>query len=226
MLVAVIIPALNEAECIGELVHETQSQKLVERVIVVDNGSTDDTGRVAERAGATVVQEPRRGYGAACWAGVQAAEGAEIIAFMDADGSFLPQELPCLLKPLLAGEADLVLGSRVLGQVEHGSMPPQQVFGNWLSAALIRGLYGAQVTDLGPFRAVRRSTVLALNMQEMTFGWPTEMLVKMARQRQKIVEVPVSYRTRRAGVSKVSGTVRGTVLAGYRILSVTFRHAL
>lgn len=225
MNVAVIVPALNEAECIGELVHETLSQKLVQRVIVVDNGSTDETGRVAERAGASVVREMRRGYGAACWAGVQAAEGAEVLAFMDADGSFLPRELPSLLTPLLASEADLVLGSRALGKVEQGAMPPQQVFGNWLSAALIRGLYGARVTDLGPFRAVRRSEVLALNMQELTFGWPTEMLVKMARAKRRILEVPVSYHARRAGVSKVSGTVRGTVLAGYRILSVTFRHA-
>lgn len=225
MQVAVIIPALNEAECIGELVRETLAQKLVARVIVVDNGSTDETGRVAERAGAVVVREARRGYGAACWAGVQAA-AADVLAFMDADGSFLPHELPRLLTPLLAGDADLVLGSRVLGQVERGSMPPQQVFGNWLSAALIRNLYGVRVTDLGPFRAVRRSEVLALNMQEMTFGWPTEMLVKMARAKRRITEVPVSYHSRRAGVSKVSGTLHGAVLAGYRILRVTFRHAL
>lgn len=225
MLSTVIIPALNEAECLGELVRETLSQKLVGRVIVVDNGSTDETSHVAKRAGAMVVPEVRRGYGAACWAGVQAAEGAEALAFMDADGSFLPRELPRLLTPLLAGEADLVLGSRVLGKVEPGAMPPQQVFGNWLSAALIRSLYSTQVTDLGPFRAVRRSEVLALNMQEMTFGWPTEMLVKMARAKHRIMEVPVSYHARRAGVSKVSGTLHGTVLAGYRILSVTFKYA-
>jgi hypothetical protein len=125
----------------------------------------------------------------------------------------------------LQGRADLVLGSRALGRVEPGAMPPQQVFGNWLSAVLIRRLYGVAVTDLGPFRAVRRSDVLALNMHEMTYGWPTEMLVKMARQRRRILEVPVTFRARRAGQSKVSGTLRGTFLAGYRILSVTFRYA-
>ncbi|MGQ0605191.1 MAG: glycosyltransferase family 2 protein [Anaerolineales bacterium] len=225
MNVAVIIPALNEAECIGALVRETFTQPLIQHVIVVDNGSTDGTGDVAQHAGAEVVREPRRGYGAACAAGVAAAEGAEVLAFMDADYSFLPQELPRVLAPVLEGRADLSLGSRVLGQVERGAMPPQQIFGNWLSAALIRWLYGVRVTDLGPFRAVRRSEVLALDMREMTYGWPTEMLVKMARRKQRIIEVPVSYHTRRTGESKVSGTLRGSVLAGYRILSATFRYA-
>jgi glycosyltransferase involved in cell wall biosynthesis len=225
MTVAVLIPALNEAECIGELVRATFAQSGMGRVIVVDNASTDGTGEVARRAGAEVVREARRGYGAACAAGVRAAEGADVLAFMDADYSFLPQELPRVLAPVLEGRAALSLGSRVLGHVERGSMPPQQVFGNWLSAALIRTLYGVRVSDLGPFRAVRRADVLALGMREMTYGWPTEMLVKMARHRQTIIEVPVSYRTRRAGESKVSGTLQGSLLAGYRILSVTFRHA-
>lgn len=226
MTIAVIIPALNEAECIGALVRETFAQPLIQRVIVVDNGSTDGTGEVAQRAGAEVVRESRCGYGAACAAGVAAAEGAEVLAFMDADYSFLPQELPRVLAPVLEGRADLSLGSRVLGQVERGAMPLQQIFGNWLSAALIRWLYGVRVTDLGPFRAVRRNEVLALDMREMTYGWPTEMLVKMARRQRRIVEVPVSYHTRRTGESKVSGTLRGSVLAGYRILSATFRYAL
>jgi glycosyltransferase involved in cell wall biosynthesis len=225
MSVAVIVPALNEAECVGELVRATFAQPVVQRVIVVDNGSTDGTGEAAERMGAEVVRESRRGYGAACAAGVRAAAGAAVLAFMDADHSFLPQELPRVLGPVLDGRADLSLGSRALGNVQRGSMPPQQIFGNWLSAALIRALYGVRVSDLGPFRAVRREAVLALDMGEMTFGWPTEMLVKMARRKQRIVEVPVSYHTRRAGQSKVSGTLRGTVLAGYRILSVTLRYA-
>jgi glycosyltransferase involved in cell wall biosynthesis len=225
MTLTVIIPALNEAECLGAVVRETLAQPLVSHVVVVDNGSTDGTGEIARQAGARVVRETRRGYGRACAAGVQAAEGAELLAFMDADHSTRPEELTQLAEPLLQGRADLVLGSRALGRVEPGAMPPQQVFGNWLSAVLIRRLYGVAVTDLGPFRAVRRSDVLALNMHEMTYGWPTEMLVKMARQRRRILEVPVTFRARRAGQSKVSGTLRGTFLAGYRILSVTFRYA-
>jgi glycosyltransferase involved in cell wall biosynthesis len=221
--VTVIIPALNEAGCIGELVAAVWAQP-VQAVIVADNGSSDGTAAAAERAGAQVVREARRGYGYACRAGALAARQAEVLAFLDGDYSFLPEELPRLLAPLRANAADMVLGSRVLGRVERGSMPPAQRFGNWLVARLMRPLYGLPLTDLGPYRAVRRELLAKLDMGEMTYGWPTEMIVKAARQRARIVEVPVSYRSRRAGRSKVSGTVRGTVLAGYAILGTVFRY--
>jgi glycosyltransferase involved in cell wall biosynthesis len=223
MNVAVIIPSLNEAGCIGDLVTAVWAQP-VQAVIVADNGSTDDTAAVAERAGAQVVREARRGYGHACRAGAVAAGDAEVLAFLDGDYSFLPEELPRLLAPMQAGASDLVLGSRALGRVERGSMPPAQRFGNWLVARLMRSLYDLPLTDLGPYRAVRGDLLRELDMREMTYGWPTEMIVKAARRRARMVEVPASYRSRRAGRSKVSGTVKGTVLAGYAILSTTFRY--
>lgn len=222
MTVDVIIPALNEAGNIADLVGQAAAQG-VHQVIVVDNGSTDQTGLIAKEAGAQVVAEPRRGYGYACAAGVQAAT-ADILLFLDGDFSFLPQEMPRLLEPIQQGRADLVLGSRILGSIAPGAMPPHQRFGNWLTARLMRQLYRVDVTDLGPYRAIRRELLLALAMQEMTFGWPTEMMVKCARRRSPIVEVPVSYHSRRAGKSKVSGTLRGSVLAAYFILGVTLRY--
>jgi glycosyltransferase involved in cell wall biosynthesis len=222
--IAVIIPALNEAGNIGALVQETLAQP-VQRVIVVDNGSTDDTALLARRAGAEVISEPRRGYGYACAAGVAAAHGVDAIVFLDGDYSSLPGEMPMVVNPLREGRADLVLGSRVLGRVAPGAMPPQQRFGNWLAAALMRTLYGLRVTDPGPYRAIRRDLLLSFQMREMTFGWPTEMTVKAARRKARIMEAPVSFHPRRAGQSKVSGTLRGTLLAGYHILNVTFRYA-
>jgi glycosyltransferase involved in cell wall biosynthesis len=221
---AVIIPALNEAGNIYRLVLEVLAAAPVQ-VIVVDNGSTDATAEEARAAGAQVVYEGKRGYGYACAAGVAAAEGADILAFLDGDYSFLPGELPTVLAPVLAGEADLVLGSRYRGHIAPGAMPPQQRFGNWLVARLMKGLYGLPLTDLGPYRAIRYPLLISLNMQEMTFGWPTEMIVKAARQQARIIEVPVSFHNRRAGRSKVSGTLRGTVLAGWFILGVTLRYA-
>ena len=224
MKVAVIVPALNEAGCIVELVTAAQRQA-VEEVLVVDNGSTDGTAQVARQAGARVVDEPRRGYGYACAAGVAAARpDTEVLVFLDGDFSFAPAEMPRLVGPIAAGQADLVLGSRALGSVERGSMPPPQAFGNWLVARLMRGLYRLPVTDLGPYRAIRSSLLNRLDMREMTFGWPTEMIVKAARCRARIAEAPVSYQARRAGQSKVSGTVKGTVLAGAVILGTTFRY--
>lgn len=223
MKIDVIIPALNEAGNIGDLVRETLLQP-INRVIVVDNNSTDDTSQVAQSAGAQVINESRRGYGYACAAGV-AASDADVLIFLDGDFSFLPSEMPRLLAPIEANHADLVLGSRELGHIEPGSMPFQQHFGNALVAWLTRILYRLQLTDLGPYRAVRRSLVMNLDMCEMTYGWHTEMIVKVARRQARILEVPVSYHARRAGQSKVSGTLRGTILAGYRLLSVTWRYA-
>lgn len=221
--VSVIIPALNEAGNIAELVAAVLAQP-VDQVVVVDNGSTDGTGARAGAAGALVVREERRGYGYACAAGVAAAIG-EILVFLDGDFSFSPGELPRLIEPIQQGVADLVLGSRVLGHIEPGAMPPHQRFGNRLTAWLMGLLYRVKVTDLGPYRAVRGELLGGLGMAEMTYGWPTEMMVKAARQRVKILEVPVSYASRRAGKSKVSGTVRGSLLAGWYILSVTLRYA-
>lgn len=223
--VAVIIPALNEAGNIGRLVSETLAT-VDAQVIVVDNGSIDDTAVEALNAGAFVVSEPRQGYGYACASGVEAAKSAHILAFLDGDYSFLPSELPRLLEPILTNNAEMVLGSRVKGEIVPGAMPPHQRFGNMLVARLTNLLYGLEITDLGPYRAVRRNLVVQLDMQEMTYGWHTEMIVKAARLRSSIVEVPVSYHPRQAGRSKVSGTLRGTLLASWFILGVTLRYAL
>jgi glycosyltransferase involved in cell wall biosynthesis len=222
MYVTLIIPALNEADCIGPLLAELPPG-LAQQLIVVDNGSTDGTADAARRAGALVVTEARRGYGYACAAGVAAATG-EVLAFMDGDGSFVPAELALLLEPILAGSADLSLGTRMRGGMVPGAMPPHQLWGNRLVARLMRALYGLCLTDLGPFRAIRRETLAALHMRDRTYGWPVEMIVKAARQGARIVEAPVSYRPRMAGQSKVGGTVRGTALAPYRILTTTFRY--
>jgi glycosyltransferase involved in cell wall biosynthesis len=221
--IAVIIPALNEAGNIHHLVTEVLATAPV-TVIVVDNGSSDATAAEARSAGAQVVYEPRRGYGYACAAGVAAGE-ADILVFLDGDYSSLPEELPTILAPLLAGEADLVLGSRYRGHIAAGAMPLHQRFGNWLVARLMSWLYGLAVTDLGPYRAIRSPLLQSLQMQEMTYGWPTEMMTKAARQGARIVEVPVSFHKRRMGRSKVSGTVRGTILATWYILGVTLRYA-
>lgn len=225
-LTAVIIPALNEAGNIGALVRETLTQP-VDWVIVVDNGSEDETAVKAAEAGAIVVSEPRRGYGYACAAGTAVAltQGADILAYMDGDYSSLPSELPRLLTPVRQNKADLVLGSRMLGDIAEGAMLPHQRFGNQLSSRLMAFLYKVDVTDLGPFRAIRADLIRSLDMREMTFGWPTEMMVKSAKGNGRILEVPVSWHVRRSGQSKVSGTVRGSILAAYFILGVTFRYA-
>lgn len=222
MGISIIIPALNEAESIEQVLAELPADNELE-VLVVDGGSTDGTPDLARRAGATVIHEPRRGYGSACAAGVQAARG-EVLVFMDADGADDPARLADLIGPLAAGSADLVLGSRLAGRLRAGAMPWHQRLGNWLSARLIRWLYGLPLTDLSPFRAVRRDRLLELAMQEMTYGWPTEMITKAARRGWRIVEVPVVYRPRLGGRSKISGTVRGTVLATYYILSTILRY--
>jgi len=224
MKLSVIIPALNEEDSLpfvlGELPWSTLHQ-----VIVVDNGSQDRTAEVAAAHGALVVEEPQRGYGAACRAGVRAAAAADILIFLDADGSFEAQQIPSLTDPIVQGAAELVLGSRLTGRRESGAMPLHGVFGNWLVALVISRLAGIRLTDLGPFRAIRRQTLELLQMEELTYGWPSEMIVKAAQLGVPIREVPVRYRRRRAGHSKVSGTWRGTLGAAYRILKVTYKYA-
>ena len=222
--ITVIIPALNEAGNIRQLVQEVCAVAPVD-VIVVDNGSTDSTAQEAREAGVAVVSEPRRGYCYACAAGAAEVNDSDILVFMDGDYSFSPNDLPSLLSPIVENRADMVLGSRARGHIAPGAMPSHQRFGNWLVARLMNIFYGISITDLGPYRAVRRSLLVQLDMQEMTYGWPTEMIVKSARHGARIVEVPVSYRNRRFGQSKVSGTVRGTILATWFILGVTFRYA-
>ena len=226
MRVAVVIPALNEAANIAGVVHDTLAQN-VASVIVVDNGSTDATADVAAAAGAQVIGELRRGYGYACLAGSKVAigQGATVIVYMDGDYSSLPAELPRLLQPLASNNADLVLGSRVLGHIAEGAMPPHQRFGNWLSSLVMNWLYKVDMTDLGPYRAIRADLLSELQMCEMTFGWPTEMTVKALKREARVVEVPVSWHQRRSGKSKVSGTLHGSILAAWHILSVILKYA-
>lgn len=224
--IVAVIPCLNEAPSVARVVENLRNQGYIrlDRVIVVDNGSTDRTGEIARDAGAEVVREERRGYGYACRAGVAAAEGADILVLLDGDAADDPSDLPRIVGPVVDGEADLVVGSRALGSREPGSMTPQQIVGNTIAAWLMGGLYGARVTDLGPFRAIRRDALLGLDMREMTFGWSVEMMVKAARAGYRYREVPVRYH-RRIGVSKVGGTVKGSILAGWCIISTVLRYA-
>jgi glycosyltransferase involved in cell wall biosynthesis len=226
--IAAVIPALDEAQSIARVVEGLRTQALLAsaEIIVVDNGSTDGTGEIARRAGARVVREERRGYGYACHAGVLAADDAEVIVLLDGDAADDPNDLPRVLEPLLAGEAELVVGSRVAvpGSRARGSMTWQQVFGNHLAAFLMRALYGVRVSDVGPFRTIRRDHLLALEMSEMTYGWPSEMIVKSARAGYRYREVPVSYH-RRLGVSKVGDTLVGSLKVGWRIISTVLRYS-
>lgn len=224
MRVVVIIPALNEEEAVGHVIAGVP-RDLVHQIIVVDNGSTDRTGEVALAAGALVVREERRGYGYACAAGVAAADGFDVLVFMDADGSDDASEMLALVQPIEREEADLVLGSRVLGPAARGALLPHQRLGNGLTTALVHLLYGQRITDLPPFKAIRRPVLAELNMREMTYGWTVEMIVKCARRGCRIVEVPVTTRPRIAGQSKVSGTIKGTVLAAYYLLGTTLKYA-
>ncbi|MGF1471503.1 MAG: glycosyltransferase family 2 protein [Rubrobacteraceae bacterium] len=224
--IAAVVPALNEAPSIEQVVAGLRAQPLLAagEVIVVDNGSTDGTGETARRAGARVVREERRGYGYACRAGVLAAEDAEVIVLLDGDAADDPDDLPRVLEPLLAGEADLVVGSRALGSRDRGSMTWQQIFGNHLASFMMRTIYGVRVTDVGPFRTIRREDLLALDMREMTYGWPSEMIVKAARSGYRYREVPVSYR-RRIGTSKVGDTIISSLKVGWYIISTILRYS-
>jgi len=224
--IKVIIPAYNEEQSIGEVVSHIPKD-LVQEIVVVNNNSKDKTKEVAQAAGATVIDQPLPGYGNACLKGIEyvkgQAETPDIIVFLDGDYSDYPEEMPNLIQPILDNQADLVIGSRALGERERGSMTPQQVFGNWLATFLIKHLYKIEFTDLGPFRAITWEKLMAIGMVDRNFGWTVEMQIKAAKQGLRCVEVPVNYR-QRIGVSKVSGTVKGTFMAGYKILYLIFKY--
>jgi len=226
MRIGVIIPALDEEAALPGTLRELAGQP-IEQVIVVDNGSTDRTSEVARAFGAEVIREPRRGYGQACLAGIAAlAPQIDVVVFVAADGSDDPAALPRLVAPIACDEADLVLGSRVLGHAEPGALTPSQRLGNALATTLLRWIYALRYTDLGPFRAIRRTALDRLAMQDTGFGWTIEMQIKAARGNLRVAEVPVPCRCRRAGQSKISGTVSGTARAGAKILWTVLRYRL
>jgi glycosyltransferase involved in cell wall biosynthesis len=220
--VSVIIPTHNEAQAIGRVLADLPSN-LVTEVIVVDSNSSDGTPEVAERMGARVIPEPRRGYGRACLTGLAAANSPHVVVFLDGDYSDRPSESPILLAPILEGRADIVLGSRLHERNSAEALPWHQVFGNRLAARLIRLLYRVKITDLGPFRAARADVLRALALEETTYGWAVEMILKGALAGYRVVEVRVSYYPR-IGKSKISGTLKGTVGAGWFILSLIVRY--
>lgn len=224
--ILVIIPAFNEEESIGKVIADIPKD-IASEVVVIDNGSTDGTGDKAEEAGAIVLREDRRGYGRACLKGIEYAqskrEHPEIIVFLDGDYSDHPEEMGVLVSPIIEDGFDLVIGSRTKGKAEKGALLPQAVFGNALATTLIKRLYGAEFSDLGPFRAIKFDKLVLLDMQDTTFGWTVEMQVKAAKKGLKCTEVPVSYR-KRIGVSKITGTLGGTLKAGYKILWTIFKN--
>ena len=217
MRVSVIIPTRNEAQAIGRVLADLPSA-LVNEVIVVDNHSTDETPDIAARMGARVISEGRRGYGQACLTGIASANSPDVVVFLDGDYSDRPSELPLLLAPIFEGRADITIGSRLAGTRTPGAVPWHALFGNWLAAGLITRLYGLKISDLGPFRAVRADVLRALQLEETTYGWAVELILKGAIQGFRICEVPVSYHPR-IGESKISGTLRGTIGATWFILS-------
>jgi glycosyltransferase involved in cell wall biosynthesis len=221
--VGVVIPALNERDAIGKVLAEIPGW--VDKVVVADNGSIDGTGEVARAHGATVVLEREPGYGAACLAGIAAAGEVDILVFLDGDYSDFPEDMAMLVDPIASGRVAFVVGSRAIGDREPGSLTPQQRFGNWLATTLIRLIWGARFTDLGPYRAIDRRALERLAMIDRNYGWTVEMQIKAAQHGLRMMEVPARYR-RRIGVSKVSGTIKGTVMAGYKILSIIGRYAL
>ena len=225
-IIDVIIPAYNEADAIGLVLNEIPKAR-VRNVIVSNNNSTDETAEVAEKHGATVVFEPKAGYGNACLKAMDFVAKQEIkpdiVVFLDGDHSDFPEQMSEIVEPILDEKADLVIGSRALGKSESGSLTPQQVFGNWLATRLLKLFYGVTFTDLGPFRAIKYESLLALEMKDSTYGWTVEMQIKAAKLKLKCAEVPVNYRVR-IGQSKVSGTVKGTIGAGYKIILTLFKY--
>ena len=225
-IIKVIIPAYNEADSIAHVINDIPD--IVDEIIVVSNNSTDKTEINAKNAGATVLTEPQKGYGYACLKGLNYIASQytkpEIVVFLDGDYSDYPEELTKVVAPIIKDNIDFVIGARVKRLREQGSMTPQQVFGNWLATFLMKLIFGAKFTDLGPFRAISYDKLLALKMQDKTYGWTVEMQLKALKQKLSYVEVPMTYRNR-IGVSKVSGTVKGSVLAGVKILSWIFKYS-
>lgn len=226
MIIDVVIPAYNEEESIP-LVLADIDKDLIRNVVVVNNNSTDQTVEAALRGGAIVIDESHQGYGAACLRGIkfvnESEPPADIIVFMDADYSDYGEEIEQLVKPLIEGEVEFTLGSRALGDREKGAMMPQQLFGNWLATSLLRLFYGVRFSDLGPFRAIKTTTLNSLEMKDQDFGWTVEMQIKIAKQKIKYKEFPARYR-RRVGVSKITGTLKGTILAGYKIIYTLIKY--
>ena len=224
-IIDVIIPAYNEEKSIS-LVLRDIPHDLVREVIVCNNASKDRTAEVAEKAGATVLLQPQKGYGSACLKGIEYLQNKaikpDIVVFLDADYSDHPNEMTELVRPILEEDVDMVIGSRALGEMEEDSMTPQQIFGNWMATNLIRLFYKYEFTDLGPFRAIKYDKLIEINMEDPDFGWTVEMQVKAAKLKLRCTEVPVSYR-KRIGVSKISGTIKGTILAGHKILWTIFK---
>lgn len=225
--IKVIIPAFNEENSIALVINDIP--KIVNEIIVVDNNSTDNTSQMAKNAGATVLKQPQMGYGNACLKGMEyiAAQEIkpEIIVFLDGDYSDYPEELTKIVKPILEENIDLVVGARVKELREPHSMTPQQLFGNWLATFLMRIFFGAKFTDLGPFRAIKYSKLLDLQMEDKTYGWTVELQLKSIRRNLTYIEVPVKYK-KRIGISKVSGTIKGTIFAGAKILGWIFKYSL
>jgi len=223
----VIIPAFNEENSVGKVIADIPKD-LVREIIVSNNASTDRTAEMVLKANATLVDQPMRGYGNACLKGIEylknkpKEEQPDIVVFLDADYSDHPEEMTQLVQPILKDNMDMVIGSRALGEMESGSMTPQQIFGNWLATSLIRLFYKYEFTDLGPFRAVTFNKLMELDMQDQTYGWTVEMQVKAAKMKFNCIEIPVTYR-QRIGFSKISGTVKGTILAGHKILWTIFK---
>lgn len=226
--VKVIIPAFNEQDSIGHVIADIPKD-LVDEIIVVNNCSTDKTELKANEAGVTVLLEKRRGYGYACLKGMEYVaaqeEKSDIIVFMDADYSDFPDQLPEVIAPILEDDMDLVIGARVKRYRESGSMTPPQIFGNWLATFLMKLLYGAKFSDLGPFRAIKYEKLMELCMEDKTYGWTVEMQIKALKKKYRYTEIPVRYRNR-IGVSKISGTVKGTIMAGYKILALIFKYSI
>jgi len=227
MIVDIVIPAYNEQQSVALVINDI-SKGMIRHVVVCDNNSTDHTAQVAKEAGAIVVRETEPGYGAACLRGLNFLRKQDpppdVVVFLDGDYSDHPDELPLLLAPILSGKAEMVIGTRVARFREKGSMMPQQVFGNWLATKIMRVLFSARFTDLGPFRAVTWRALEEIGMKDRNFGWTVEMQVKALKKKISYTEVPVHYR-KRVGVSKVSGTVKGSIMAGYKIIYTILRHA-
>jgi len=226
-VIDVIIPAYNEEQSIGNVLRDIP-KALVRDILVCNNASTDSTASVAKAAGAIVLDQPKKGYGSACLKGIEyltsknPEDQPDIVVFLDGDYSDHPEEMHLLIRPIINDNMDMVIGSRSLGDMENGAMMPQQIFGNWLATNLIRLFYRYDFTDLGPFRAIRYNKLIEIDMKDPDFGWTVEMQVKAAKYKLKCTEVAMTYR-KRIGVSKVSGTIKGTILAGHKILWTIFK---